>query len=49
MHAKVTKVSDTEIKVHITAAEPDLTQYKQKVLAKLSRDVKLAFVAVRLP
>jgi trigger factor len=41
MHAKVTKVSDTEIKVHITAAEPDLTQYKQKVLAKLSRDVKL--------
>lgn len=41
MHVKRTNLSDTEIKLTIAAAEPDMAPYKSQILHKLSAQVKL--------
>lgn len=41
MHSEVSKISDTQVKLVITAVEEDLKPHKQAVLAKLAEDVKL--------
>ena len=41
MHVKRNNLSETQIKLTITAVEPDLAIYKSKVLHKLAAQVKL--------
>ncbi len=41
MHVEVKKISETEVSVTVTAGETELLPYKQKVLNRLAKQVKL--------
>ncbi|HEX5456286.1 MAG TPA: trigger factor [Candidatus Saccharimonadales bacterium] len=42
MQTKVNKISDTKVKISITADAAELSPYKDRVLARLGKEVKLA-------